>query len=158
MCWQITPAPNFPIYYAVYRLYSHYKARGGCKAICSGLDHLRAQQIEAMRLRLLDMEKTGHVFPNGSWAARVLRDDKGYFDLLERANTYRQEKPLEWVPRFVASATLEEIVQPAMRMRRPLPDEAAMKLGQQLEIPGLMEYVARARRRAVGSMFPTSVE
>ena len=45
----------------------------------------------------------------------------------------------------------------ALRMRRPLPDDAAIKLGKHFEMPGLLEYVARARRRAVGAMFPTSV-
>lgn len=41
------------------------------------------------------------------------------------------------------------------RLSTPLGDEAAMKIGRQFGQPSMMQLVARARKRAVGSMFPS---
>lgn len=41
------------------------------------------------------------------------------------------------------------------RLSTPLGDEAAMKIGRLFGQPSMMELVARARKRAVGSMFPS---
>jgi len=59
---------------------------------------------------------------------------------------------------FTASEELGELVRPAERLRSPLGDEAAMAIGKAFDVPYLIESVARARRRAVGSMFPAHTE
>ena len=59
---------------------------------------------------------------------------------------------------FTASAELEEYVQPVSRLNSPLSDDAAMKIGKEFGVVHLLEYVARARRRVVGSMFPAHTE
>lgn len=43
------------------------------------------------------------------------------------------------------------------RQKEALDDDAAMELGHHFESPDLMKNVARARRRAIGAMFPTSI-
>jgi hypothetical protein len=60
--------------------------------------------------------------------------------------------------KFYGSAELDELVKPEERVKIPLSDEAALKIGQFYNLPHLLEYVARARRRVVGSMFPAHTE
>ena len=44
------------------------------------------------------------------------------------------------------------------RLRKPISDEEALAIGKTFDVPGLFEHVARARRRVVGSMFPTDIQ
>lgn len=60
--------------------------------------------------------------------------------------------------KFYGSAELEDLVKPEERVKIPLSDEAALKIGQFYGVEHLLEYVARARRRVVGSMFPAHTE
>ena len=59
---------------------------------------------------------------------------------------------------FYGSGELDELVNPEERVKIPLSDQAALKIGQYYGVPHLLEYVARARRRVVGSMFPAHTE
>lgn len=55
---------------------------------------------------------------------------------------------------FSKSSELCDLVRPIDRERTPLGDEAALAIGKYFKAPHLLENVARARRRAIGSMFP----
>ena len=59
---------------------------------------------------------------------------------------------------FYGSAELDALVAPEERKLVPLTDEVAMKIGRVFEKANLIECVARARRRVVGSMFPAHTE
>jgi hypothetical protein len=60
--------------------------------------------------------------------------------------------------KFYGSAELDDLVKPEERTKFPLSDEATLKIGNFYHIPQMLEYVARARRRVVGSMFPAHTE
>jgi len=60
--------------------------------------------------------------------------------------------------KFYGSAELDELVKPGERLKIPLSDEAALEIGKFYGVDHLLEYVARARRRVVGSMFPAHTE
>ena len=55
---------------------------------------------------------------------------------------------------FQRSSNLATIVKPTERLKYPIDDTASMSIAREFKIDSLMESVARARRRAVGSMFP----
>ena len=59
---------------------------------------------------------------------------------------------------FYGSADLDALVQPQERLKTPLSDEVALQIGKVYGISHLLEFVARARRRVVGSMFPAHTE
>lgn len=56
------------------------------------------------------------------------------------------------VLRLLTSSTLSRC-----RLHVPLGDEAAVAVGKLFHVDHMIEYVARARRTAVGSMFPTDL-
>ena len=58
---------------------------------------------------------------------------------------------------FKGSSELSDVLKPTERLKIPLGDAAAMTVAREFDANSLMETVARARRRAVGSMFPTHV-
>lgn len=49
---------------------------------------------------------------------------------------------------------MDDIVKPENRRHHPLTDEAILLLQQEYTLPGILEVVARARRKATGAMFP----
>lgn len=125
------------------------------------------------------------VFRPKEWPERLMRKEHRYLDMLERMaylerlRELRRLKdaggePPEWQRQaarrdaaaaaaadpqplltFTPSVELSELARPADRVSVPLGDEAAIAVGQLLGAEHMIEMVARARRRAVGSMFPS---
>lgn len=56
---------------------------------------------------------------------------------------------------FHADTKLSEITKPTDRWKRPLGDKAAIHLGELFKAPHILENIARARKRTVGSFFPS---
>ncbi|KAI7842265.1 hypothetical protein COHA_003906 [Chlorella ohadii] len=115
----LTPLPNITVYYTGYRIYSHYRALQGCKALEECLEQLNSKQLRTLRdeLLLLQEQTPGLKYPRDEWPSKLIRREH--------------------------------------RGSSPLGDEAAMKIGRLFGQPSMMELVARARKRAVGSMFPS---
>lgn len=209
----LTPLPNITVYYTLYRLYSHFRAFQGCKALQKGFTALDSEQLRALRDDLLRFQASSGVnFPTDSWPARLIRKDRTYLDIFERLKMLQRQRRLEAVFKgeeapltaetvldatdgrsvtpltcdtslepsgaiaadkaaaaaagdgtgmnlsFYGSADLDSLVQPRERLKVPLSDEAALEIGQVYGISHLLELVARARRRVLGSMFPAHTE
>ncbi len=155
-----TPLPNIPVYYAGYRVYSHYRALEGAKQLQAAIREQDAQQLGALRDNLMVMQEAqGVQVPAESWPAHLLRTEKRYLDILEdwqsRARAfYGGPSQGALVPTYTASKELDRIVEPDERLKQPLPDEAVVRITKQFDAPQLLEVVARARRRVTGSSFP----
>lgn len=79
------------MYYTLYRLYSHYTALQGSKALEKGFAALDAAQLAALRDQLLRLQAaSGATFPSDSWPAKLLRADRSYLDILDRLRQRRQ--------------------------------------------------------------------
>ncbi len=59
---------------------------------------------------------------------------------------------------FSSNTKLNELTEPTLRLHTPLSDDAALRVGEIFEWPHVLESVARARRRCLGSMFPAQTE
>lgn len=155
-----TPLPNIPVYYAGYRVYSHYRALEGAKQLQTAFAQQDAQQLGALRDSLMVMQEVqGMQFPADSWPAHLLRTEKRYLDILEDWRSRAREfyggpSPDALVPTFTASKELDRLVDPMVRLEHPLSDEAVSHITKQFDAPQLLELVARARRRVTGSSFP----
>ncbi|GMH35631.1 hypothetical protein BSKO_03499 [Bryopsis sp. KO-2023] len=114
--------------------------------------------MQSLRTEIEQMRAEGFEFPNDSWAVRVLKEDKRYLDLLDDAKQKWVPQTKAWEIKFVSSEFLDKYSCPEERRKLPLGDEAAIEIGHRLEASDLIKSVARARRRATGSMFPTHVE
>lgn len=42
---QLTPLPAIPVYYALYRAFSHYQALSGCRTLATAFGHHDAHQL-----------------------------------------------------------------------------------------------------------------
>lgn len=56
---------------------------------------------------------------------------------------------------FNSSPRLSSITNPPDRLNNPLSDEAAIEIGREFGIPGMLKEVARARKLVIGSFFPS---
>lgn len=181
----VTPLPNLTVYYTGYRIYSHLRALQGAKALEQNLEQLNSKQLQDLRVALLTLKERNpaFVFRPKEWPARLMRKEHRYLDMLERMAYLERLRELrrlaggelpEWRQQaarrdaaaeaaanpqpllsFTPSVDLNELARPADRRSNPLGDEAAIAIGQLLGAEPMIEMVARARRRAVGSMFPS---
>ncbi|KAL4445774.1 hypothetical protein ABPG77_008973 [Micractinium sp. CCAP 211/92] len=125
------------------------------------------------------------VFRPKEWPERLMRKEHRYLDMLERMAYLERLRELrrlkeaggelpQWQQQaaqrdaaaaaaanpqpllsFTPSVELNELARPADRLSSPLGDDAAISVGRLLGAEHMIEMVARARRRAVGSMFPS---
>lgn len=163
-----TPLPNVTVYYAGYRWYANYRALQGTKSLQQCFSDLDARQLRALRDDLLWYQEKGGELPLGLWPAKLIQKEKRYLDILSPERVWRRIHPD--VPRkhpeaeatqpdpptisFVPSVALSEFVKQLDRDKHPLDDDATMSISQYFGAPKLLEHVARARKRAVGSAFP----
>lgn len=56
---------------------------------------------------------------------------------------------------FHSDDALEQVTNPRDRLNYPLSDKMAIKIGEMYDAPHIVENVARARKRIVGSFFPS---
>jgi hypothetical protein len=189
----LTPLPNITVYYTAYRVFSHYRAFQGSKALERGFAALDTAQLGALRDQLLRVQSDRNlVYDPDSWPARLIRKEKRYLDIFENMLKLQRQHRLEMklkdadaVPddeksnemestgtqiQFSADAVLDSLIfhgsddpvsDPSAPQhdnqiinKKPLEDDVAMKIGKAFDRPNLLEMIARARRRAVGSMFP----
>lgn len=180
----VTPLPNITVYYTGYRIYSHYRALQGIKTLEKSLTELDSQQLRALRDALLAYQETsGTRLPPDGWPARLVRQEPQYLDIFDRLKRYQRQAALqrqleaageqpgaaydaseaacapEGVPwlTFKPSEQLTELSKVAERERVPMDDATALAVGRAWGTPSLLQNVARARRRSVGSYFPSEV-
>lgn len=60
----------------------------------------------------------------------------------------------EWKVELKSCQKMEDILKPQARRHHPLSDEAVLLLNQEYKLRGLLEVVARARKKTTGAMFP----
>ncbi|KAL6771274.1 hypothetical protein ACKKBF_B34620 [Auxenochlorella protothecoides x Auxenochlorella symbiontica] len=174
----LTPLPAITIYYTAYRFYSHYRALKGGQALQRRFLDLDAQQIARLRAQLLDMQagQGGLEVKPGTWVSDLLQPKHMYLDLFQRLEETQRREALERqrvdnpdpsepgsdrennMLIFTASKELTSILQPAERLTHPLDDQAAVAAAEYLGAPNLLQGVARARKRAVGAMFPMQLK
>jgi hypothetical protein len=200
----LTPLPNITVYYTAYRVFSHYRAFQGSKALERGFAALDTAQLGALRDQLLRVQSDRNlIYDSDSWPARLIRKEKRYLDIFENMLKLQRQHRLEMklkdadlVPddekheiememetetnipplstgtqiQFSADAVLDSLIFHGSDdsvsgssapqhdyqniNKKPLEDDVAMKIGKSFDRPNLLEMIARARRRAVGSMFP----
>lgn len=56
---------------------------------------------------------------------------------------------------FTSSPRLSSIANPRDRLQHPLSDDAAIEIGREFGVPGMLKEVARARKSVIGSFFPS---
>ncbi|KAK9833474.1 hypothetical protein WJX81_008235 [Elliptochloris bilobata] len=154
-----TPVPNLPLYYCGYKAFSASSALAGCTALRNMLSHAETQQLQALRAQLQALQASGVVFPKDSWPARLLRPEPRYREVLENIEArvqraYRGREPSALIPRLTPCAALDELVSPKARLTEPLSDRETLAVAERFGTHGLLEHVARARKRALGSHFP----
>jgi hypothetical protein len=212
----LTPLPNVTVYYTGYRIYSHWRALQGARALDRAFAAADSAQLTATRDALLRLQaaRPELVFPPDEWPARLIRREARYLDIFDRLRRLQLQRRLEALARaeeappaaailgleplrgagsggagvrgggsaakggagggaapepaapalpavglrllLRPSAELDALARPAERSRAPLGDEEAHAVGAALGAPGLLGLVARARKRAVGSMFPVA--
>ncbi|GAB4823824.1 hypothetical protein N2152v2_010870 [Parachlorella kessleri] len=165
----VTPLPNVTVYYTGYRLYSNYRALQGTKSLERCFSDLSSKQLRALRDDLLRYQARGGELPKQLWPYKLIQQEKEYLDLLSPESLWQRLHPD--VPRkqpgeahgeeppaiaFTPSVELDRYIRPLERERTPLDDEAVIRVSHTFEVPRLLEHVARARKRAVGSAFPAS--
>lgn len=181
----VTPLPNLTVYYTGYRIYSHLRALQGARALEQALDQLNSKQLRDLRVALLTYQERnpGFNFRPKEWPARLIRREHRYMDMLEtfthmeklrelRRLREEGEEPPSWQQRvadaaahqdpaplltFTPSTGLCELVRLQDRDTMPLGDDAALAIGKLCGVDHMIQHVARARRRAVGSMFPSGL-
>lgn len=204
----ITPLPNITVYYTAYRVFSHYRAFQGSKALERGFAALDTAQLGSLRDQLLRVQSDRNlIYDSDSWPARLIKKEKRYLDIFENMLKLQRQHRLEMklkdadvdvdaIPddekrfaiememetstplhsstgtqiQFSADAVLDSLIfygsddpvsNPSAPQhdnqninKKPLEDDVAMKIGKAFGRHNLLEMIARARRRAVGSMFP----
>lgn len=68
--------PNIPVYYAGYRVYSHYSAWIGVNTLQAGLHNADARSKRTLLTQIEQWRQDGIQFSEDSWALRILREDK----------------------------------------------------------------------------------
>lgn len=183
-----TPLPNITVYYTGYRIYSHWRALQGLRSLERSLTELDSRQLRALREALLAWQEGNGPLQEGSWAARLVQQDRQYLDIFDRLRLYQRQRALQrqleaageapekaatnaatviahqaeeekGMPAltFQASDRMAEILRVEERDKTPLDDHAAIQLGQAFSCPRMLEDVARARRRSMGSAFPIGI-
>jgi hypothetical protein len=94
----LTPLPNLTVYYTGYRIYSHYKALQGCKALERAFLELDSAQLRALSEDLLRHQRermAGAPYPPEGWPARLLRREWRYLDIFDRLRGLRKQWRLQ---------------------------------------------------------------
>ncbi|EFN57694.1 hypothetical protein CHLNCDRAFT_142893 [Chlorella variabilis] len=152
----LTPLPNITVYYTGYRIYSHFRALQGTKALEQNLEQLNSKQLRDLRDQLLIYQErhSGFQFRPGEWPAKLIRKEHRYLDMLEKmarmerlrelqrqreqdgeagesplAQPHAQRAPAPLLT-FTPSVELNELVRPMDRLHVPLGDEAAVAVGK----------------------------
>lgn len=157
-----TPVPAFPVYYTGWRTYSNFQALAGAKALADCWSVRDTEKLVQLQKELFRMEESGLVFPPDSWPAKLLAKSPRYLDILENPEQkvmrfYKRMEPSSIVPRMTPSKELDALTSPSDRLGSPIGDDAVIAISKEFSAPWLLQHVAKARKQATGSMFPTQM-
>jgi hypothetical protein len=157
-----TPVPAFPVYYTGWRTYSNFQALSGAKALADCWSVRDTEKLIQLQKELAELQAGGLVFPPDSWPAKLLSKSPRYLDILENPEQkvmrfYKRMEPSSIVPRMTASSELDALASPSERLGSPIGDDAIISISKCFGAPALLQHVAKARKQATGSMFPTQL-
>jgi len=140
----ITPIPNLPIYFSLYRTWSHYRAWRGAGSLQHIIVDIDARQLQRLRRALLEMQAGGKPLPSGGWPAELIAQGPRFWERL-------QPPTPGVVACFTKSHALEEIIQPAQLWREPVSDQQveAAAAAFSFSTREVLAHVARARGLAL---------
>ena len=144
------PLPNVPVYYSMWRAWSHRSAAAGARALSAALDAAAAEQRAALAAALRALEAGGFELRPGEWPARLLAEVPPEGSSGGSSKDAADARPQ--APAFVADGFLEEATHPAAHEgagagAAPLGAAAVEAVAQRYAQEHLMDAYRAALRR-----------